>query len=565
MTDRQGAPTLDPDRLTLSGLLAGGLRGRPVTVLGFARSGIAATRFLADIGARVTVYDGRAAGELRDAIAAFEGRHVTLRLGADVDPSSTWRRAALVVTSPSINPHYPTTEPRLRAALADLVTPRAGGDPATPALVGEADLFLRLCPAPTIGVTGTKGKTTTASLTAALLAADPSHPAVLGGNIGLPLIERLPELTPGHRVVIELSELQLPTLSRGTTVAAYTNVTADHLDRHGSLAAYRRVKRRLAELVDPDGALVLNADDPVVAAYAGLGLAPALLYRVERPLPGGVGVVDGWIVGAGVQRLPLAGGGPAAVGPGGRIMPVDELAIPGRHNVLNALAAVAVALLFGVAPDAIRRAAAAFTGVEHRLEPVAIANGVRYVNDSQGTQPDAVIAALRAFEGPIVLIAGGRDKGVDLSELARVVAERAIAAVLIGESADAMAAGFTAAGLGRVERAATLDEAVTTAARSRGPRWAPRASPGRARRAGSARCSCPRPRRASTCSSTTPPAAGRSRRSSHGSLPPRPADGPAAALPPRRPGCRRGGATAPRSPRERARGRPNRARRRAAH
>jgi UDP-N-acetylmuramoylalanine--D-glutamate ligase len=145
-------------------------------------------------------------------------------------------------------------------------------------------------------------------------------------------------------------------------------------------------------------------------------------------------------------------------------MPVGELAIPGRHNVLNALAAVGVALLFGVAPDAIRRTAAAFTGVEHRLETVAVANGVRFVNDSQGTQPDAVIAALRAFQGPIVLIAGGRDKGVDLSELARVVAERATAAVLIGESADAMAAGFTAAGLGRVERAATLDEAVATAA-----------------------------------------------------------------------------------------------------
>jgi UDP-N-acetylmuramoylalanine--D-glutamate ligase len=144
-------------------------------------------------------------------------------------------------------------------------------------------------------------------------------------------------------------------------------------------------------------------------------------------------------------------------------MPVDELAIPGAHNVSNALAAVGVALLFGIAPDAIRQAAAAFTGVEHRLETVAVAAGVRYVNDSQGTQPDAVIAALRAFPAPVVLIAGGRDKGVDLSELARVVAERASAAVLIGESAGAMAALFAAAGLARIERAATLDEAVSIA------------------------------------------------------------------------------------------------------
>jgi UDP-N-acetylmuramoylalanine--D-glutamate ligase len=460
----QAATTIDPDGLALADVRGGSLRGRSVTVLGLARSGIAAARFLADVGARVTVYDGRPAAELRAAIAALEGRHVTLRLGPDVDPGSTWRRAALVVTSPSINPAFPTTEPRLREALAALVRRRGQGDPSAAALVSEADLFLRLCPTPTVGVTGTKGKTTTAALTAALLAADPTHPVVLGGNIGIPLVERLAELTSDERVVIELSELQLPTLSRGTTIAVYTNVTADHLDRHGSIAAYRAVKRRLAELVDPDGALVLNAEDPVVAGYAGLGTAPALLYRTERPMPGGVGVVDGWIVAAGVERLPIAGGGTAAVGPGGRIMPVEELAIPGRHNVSNALAAIGAALLFGVAPDAIRRAAAAFTGVEHRLETVAVADGVRYVNDSQGTQPDAVIAALRAFPAPVVLIAGGRDKGVDLSDLAAVAAERVSAAVLIGESAAAMAAALAAAGVARIERAGTLEDAVATAA-----------------------------------------------------------------------------------------------------
>ena len=329
--------------------------------------------------------------------------------------------------------------------------------------MSEPDLFLRLCPAPTVGVTGTKGKTTTASLAAALLAADPSHPAVLGGNIGVPIVERLPELTPDHRVVYELSELQLPTLSRGTTVAAYTNVTEDHIDRHGSLEAYRRVKRRLAELVDPAGALVLNADDPVVAAYAELGTAPVVPYRVDEPTPGGLGVVDGWIVAAGVQRLPMAGGGAATTEPGGRVLPIEELALPGRHNVSNVLAAVAVALLFGVAPDAIRRAAAAFTGVEHRLETVAVVDEVRFVNDSQGTQPDAVAAALRAFPAPLVLIAGGRDKGIDLAPLAPVVAERAAAAVLIGESGPTLEALFHEAGLAHTERAVSLEAAVRQA------------------------------------------------------------------------------------------------------
>ncbi len=454
---------IDLDRLSLDDVRGGALRDRPITVLGFARSGIALARFLVDAGAVVTVYDGRPEAELDEARGRLDGRPIGLLAGPDIDPASAWDGAALVTTSPSINPDYPTTEPRLRDALQGLVDRRLGGDTSVPALVSEPDLFLRLCPAPTVGITGTKGKTTTSSLIAALLAEDPSHPVVLGGNIGVPLVERLPELTPDHRVVIELSELQLPTLSRGTTVAVYTNVTSDHLDRHGSVGRYRAVKRRLAELVDPDGALVLNADDPVVTAYAGLGTAPATLYRTARPIPGGVGVEDGWIVAAGVGRLPLVGGGAAATGPGGRILPVGELAIPGAHNVSNALAAVATALLFGIAPDAIRRGAAGFTGVEHRLEPVALIDGVRFVNDSQGTQPDAVIAALRAFDPPIVLIAGGRDKGVDLSMLGPVVAERAAAAILIGESGPDLEARFRAAGLQRTERASTLEAAVRSA------------------------------------------------------------------------------------------------------
>ena len=457
---------IDLDALSIGSIQAGALRDRPVTVLGLARSGIALARFLADAGARVTVYDGRGSDQLTDAIEALGARSMTLALGPAVDPATTWADAELVATSPSITPDYPTTEPRLRAALRALVAARAGGDPTAPALVSEADLFLRLCPAPTIGVTGTKGKTTTASLAAALLAADRDHPAVLGGNIGVPIIERLPALTPDHRVVDELSELQLPTLSRGTTVAVYTNVTADHLDRHGSLEAYQRVKRRLAELVDPGGALVLNADDPVVAGYADLRSAPVVYYRRDWPLPGnggGIGIIDGWIAAAGIERLALAGGGRATTGQDGRIMPVAELQIPGAHNISNALAAISAALLFGVSPDLIRRAAGAFAGVEHRLERVAVIDGVSFINDSQGTQPDAVAAALRAFEPPIVLIAGGRAKGLDLDALAPIVAERAIAAVLIGESGPDLEASFRAAGLARTELAGDLDLAVRRA------------------------------------------------------------------------------------------------------
>ncbi len=448
---------IDLDSLTAAGVAAGGLQGRAITVLGLARSGIAMARFFADAGVRVTVYDARTATDLATGIERLGDRKVELALGPEVDPASSWANADLVATSPSIHPDYPTAEPRMRAALRRLVDAHRADPVHAPALVSEADLVLRMCPCPTVGVTGTKGKTTTASLTAAVLAADPDHPAILGGNIGIPLVERLTELTPDHRVVIELSELQLPTLSRGTTVAVYTNVTSDHLDRHGSLEAYRAAKRRLADLVEPSGALVLNAEDPVVAGYAATACGRVVMYRREQPLPGGLGIGDGWIVADDVA--PLDSGAPVS----GRILPLAELAIPGEHNHSNALAAVAAGLLFGVPAQAIRHAAAAFHGVEHRLEHVVTVDGVRFINDSQGTQPDAVIAALRAFSGPLVLIAGGRDKGLDLSELARVAAERADAAVTIGESGPAMGELFRHAGLAHVETASDLEAAVTRA------------------------------------------------------------------------------------------------------
>jgi UDP-N-acetylmuramoylalanine--D-glutamate ligase len=459
-----GSRIVELDRLTVAGIREGALAERSITVLGLARSGIAMARFFSDVGARVTVYDGRTAAQLGPAIESLGGRSVELRLGPDVDPASSWASADLVATSPSINPDFPTAEPRLRAALAALVAAHLSDPTGVPALVSETDLFLRLCPCPTIGVTGTKGKTTTSALIAALLATDPAHPVFLGGNIGVPLIERLPELTPDHRVVIELSELQLPTLSRGTTVAVYTNVTSDHLDRHGSLEAYRAVKRRLADLVDPDGVLVLNADDPIVAGYASGMKVPVITYTLGRPSQLGVGVVDGWIVGRPSDSVP---GDPHFDATGSaefaRLIPISELQIPGEHNISNAMAATAVATLFMITPEAVRAAAAAFTGVENRLEPVGTVDGVRFINDSQGTQPDAVVAALQAFPKPLVLIAGGRDKGVDLSGLGPVAAERADAAILIGESGPALEALFTRSGMARVERAPTLEAAVDRA------------------------------------------------------------------------------------------------------
>ncbi len=442
------AGPIDLDTLDLNSFL-----GRRVAVLGLARSGVALCRFLSDRGAIVTAYDGRSTVELTEQLAKLEERPIRMLLGPDVDPRAALADQDLVCTSPSISSRYPTTEPRMRAALADLES--EGRVP----VVSEVDLFLRLCPATTIGITGTKGKTTTSSLIAAVLAAG-GAPVVLGGNIGIPLVERLPELTPAHRVVLELSELQLPTISRGTDVAVYTHVTSDHLDRHGTVEAYRAVKRRLAELVGPDGFLVLNAEDPVSAEFAAATAGSVISYRRSEPAAGGVGVRDGWIV---ADQVPQPGGGPAMTGPGGRVLSLLDITLPGAHNTSNVLAAVAVGLVFGIAPDAIRGAVMDFTGVEHRLEQVATIDGVRFVNDSQGTQPDAVIAALRSFDPPIVLICGGRSKDLDLRELADEVALRAAAVVLIGETAAEMERVFGAAGARQIVRADDMAHAVLLA------------------------------------------------------------------------------------------------------
>ncbi|MFN8519083.1 MAG: UDP-N-acetylmuramoyl-L-alanine--D-glutamate ligase [Chloroflexota bacterium] len=443
MTTASGAP------IDLAHLDLDSFAGQPVAVLGMARSGVALARFLADRGARVTAYDARPADELADAIARLEGRAVELRLGPDVDPAAVLEGQALVCTSPSVSSRFPTTEPRLRAALGALE--HEGRVP----VVSEVDLFLRLCPARTVGVTGTKGKTTTSSMIAAVLARGDA-PVLLGGNIGRPLIEELPGLTPRHRVVLELSELQLPTLSRGTHIAVYTHVTADHVDRHGSVEAYRAVKRILARLAPADGALVLDDEDPVSRAFGeGSPAGTQVTYRRGAPRTGGVGVEDGWLVAAGVPVLDAPG---RTVH--GRVLPLDAMPVPGWHSVSNAAAAIAAGILSGIDARSVRAGLEAFGGVEHRLEPVAVSDGVRYVNDSQGTQPDAVAAALRAFPAPVVLIAGGRAKGLDMAELATVVAERAAAAVLIGESGPDLETAFRAAGLARTQRAGTLEDAV---------------------------------------------------------------------------------------------------------
>ena len=292
-------------------------------VLGLARSGLAATRFLASVGARVTAYDRRDAAALADAVAALSGRPVELALGIDPRPRrGCWRAADLIVSSPSISARFPTTDPWLRAALADAESRGA-------LVISEVDLFLRLRRREVLGVTGTKGKTTTTALLGAILERA-GMPHVVGGNIGTPLIDRLPSLSADQWAVLELSELQLPTISRGAELSLYTNVMADHLDRHGTVEAYRAVKARLAELAR--GPVVLNADDPGSRELAER--LPQLEVAWYGLATGRARVVD--------ARLTVDGQ---------ELLPVADLPLRGEHMLHDVLGAALAAQLAGCAAE----------------------------------------------------------------------------------------------------------------------------------------------------------------------------------------------------------------------
>jgi UDP-N-acetylmuramoylalanine--D-glutamate ligase len=385
-----------------------------VLVIGLGRSGLACVEVLRQRGATVYATDEKAAAELAGPIATVEN------FGARFVAPSGIEALSRGITSAILSPGVPPTSPVVRAV-----------NRANVPVLGEIELAYRLCKAPIIAVTGTKGKSTTTALTGHLLRACGLNVRV-GGNIGNPLIKEV--LGAGERdwVVAEVSSFQLETIRAfKPRVAVMLNVVPDHLDRYFSMDEYAEAKYRVFANQGLNDWFVGNLDDPRIAQ---LHWRHGETRAQARQLWYTLGPREEWATmfrrDGMLTYVPIAGD-PRPV----PLVARDDIALRGEHNVQNAMAALLAALAAGCKPATLREAVSTFRPMAHRLEVVAEIDGVLFVDDSKSTNPHSTIAALFSFQRPAILIAGGRAKGTDFGELGAVMRRRAKAVVAIGEAA----------------------------------------------------------------------------------------------------------------------------------
>jgi UDP-N-acetylmuramoylalanine--D-glutamate ligase len=406
------------------------LRGQRTLVVGLARTGVALARFLGEAGARVAVTDQAPAAELAEARRALADLDISEELGIP-QPARVYDYD-LILLSPGVPPELPW----LKAA-------RRAGVP----VWGELELAHRFITIPIIAVSGTNGKTTATTLVGKFLAAGGFKPLV-GGNIGTPLISLVAQQWEADFLVLEVSSFQLDTAPHfHPRAAALLNITPDHLDRYPDFAAYAASKAGLFRCQTTGDLKVLNVDDPVMRA---LEQGPSRLYRFStlETLSSGAWVEDDDI------RVKLASGQQER-------FPLQDILLPGRHNLENIMAALLLALDAGAAPAACREVLARFPGLPHRLEWVARIAGVDFYDDSKGTNVGAVARSLAFFDRPVILIAGGRDKDSDFSVLSPFIRDKVKALVLVGETKEHLARVWD--GLAPVHPAADMAAAVSKA------------------------------------------------------------------------------------------------------
>ena len=402
--------------------------------LGEYGTGRAAAAALASLGIPVTVADIKPAPELVEQIEALPPQ-AAVEVGEDAYRSLL--ESDLIVISPGVPPELPVLQQARGRGIE---------------VIGELELAYRLTRARFIAVTGTKGKTTTTMLVGRLLE-DAGLRAYVGGNIGTPIIAHALTAGTDDLLVTEVSSFQLETTRDFRPfIAVLLNFWPDHLDRHADVDAYWSAKRRIFQHQGEEDWAALNFDDPKVRSLADEVRSQVAPFSRAELLGRGVYVDGDQIVAA------------PPVTPNWRaVAPVTSLRLRGRHNLENALAALAAAGAAGADLGAARHTLESFEGVPNRLEELGAIGGVMFINDSQATNPAAVEMALEAIEEPVILIAGGKPKVPDFTDLGRAIAARARALVVIGEAGAAIAAATRAAGLGEIHSAATLDEAVRLA------------------------------------------------------------------------------------------------------
>jgi UDP-N-acetylmuramoylalanine--D-glutamate ligase len=421
------------------------LKDKRVLVLGFARQGKALARWLPDQGAKVTISDRRDMGALAEEILDILDAPVDFALGGH--PLELLDGTDILCVSGGV----PIDLPIVQAAIERGIS-----------VVNDAILFLERCPALVIGITGSAGKTTTTTLVGKMCEAD-GRKTWVGGNIGQVLLDDLGEIMAGDTVVMELSSFQLEIAQISPDISAVLNVTPNHLDRHGTLQRYAAAKSNIFMYQESSDIALFGADDLIANSFGEMAPARKGFFSMRRMVTDGAFMLG--------RRLAVVGCS-SPTGTARVICERDEIRLRGDHNVMNVLAACAIAGAAGVSVEAMRKVILEFTGVEHRLELVAEIDGVQWINDSIATAPERVIAALRSFEEPIILLAGGRDKDLPWAELAGLAVERCKGVVAFGEHGEAIVQMVNHARRGQfdgmlsqVKLVKSLDEAVHAASR----------------------------------------------------------------------------------------------------
>lgn len=411
------------------------LGNKRILVVGMARSGIAAAELIMRHGAKPVLSDQKKEDAFGTELDVLRGTACEFRLGEDA--------VALLdgVDGMVISPGVPIDAPLVLAA-------KEKGVP----VVGELELAWSLLQGDMLAISGTNGKTTTTTLVGRIFenAGRVTHVA---GNIGYPLSSVAMVSRKDDISVVEVSSFQLESVKTfHPRVAALLNITEDHLNRHGTMAQYVKLKQRIFENQTERDYAVLNMDDPVLVKMASKLKAQVAFFSRTQPVANGAFVEDGKIVWQwrGERRV---------------ICNADQILIPGPHNLENAVAATAMACAMGVPAPVIRHTLQSFTGVEHRIEKVRVFQGVTYINDSKGTNVDSTIKAVQSMRAPTVLLLGGYDKHTDFMPLCREIAASGMIAdvVVMGETAQQLRKQLEEAGYDRITQAYSLEDAVEKA------------------------------------------------------------------------------------------------------